>query len=524
MRIRAVLLSMVILGALILAPVSAQEQDPQMLALSACGLPAAAFCDPFDAPSPNGAGTRSGDLDGVVWGVSRATSSDNPSQGDRYHWSGSTMNRCGTNVAVNTPRDVQICNGLLVESVNDGGGQTNLAMYPRQPFDIAGRTGKVAFDVSADSQGPHAAWPAFVYTDQPVPAPYGSASALFDNARNSFGFGVATSNCNGDPNLTGVDQMWTTTNYQYAQRSFSTVGCIHRGTQSLLNHFEVRISASQVEVWATDPGQANLHQLAVGMFAVPLTRGLLWMEDVHYNACKFDSQCNHTFTWDNFGFDGPVLSRDLGFDVLDAISGGNIGFLIPSNGKLTIQIPNVQPMANAASALLEFNLWPHQADTLTYAINGHAAHTQPWPFGPNGQVFGSQTIAMSVPLNEIQAGTNTVVLTSTDTQLGGLSIANIDLILIPDRSGTPVPTSTPSPMPAATDSPTPTATVAPTDTPLPTDTPEPTATTVPGDTPMPTDTPTLIPIATVVIPITCEYRVQVRINGVERPEGAYVPC
>ena len=61
--------------------------------------------------------------------------------------------RAGGNV--NYPRNIQICNGQLVTTVNDGGSVTSLAMYPRQPFDFAGRTGTIVFDVSNDSGGSH---------------------------------------------------------------------------------------------------------------------------------------------------------------------------------------------------------------------------------------------------------------------------------------------------------------------------------------------------------------------------------
>ena len=87
--------------------------------------------------------------------------------------------------------DVQICNGQVVESVNDSSNQTVLAMYPRQPFDFAGRTGVVEFDVSNNTQGPHGAWPAFALTDQPVPAPYDILSGVANNARNSIGVSFA---------------------------------------------------------------------------------------------------------------------------------------------------------------------------------------------------------------------------------------------------------------------------------------------------------------------------------------------
>ena len=51
------------------------------------------------------------------------------------------------------------------------------------------------------------------------------------------------------------------------------------------------------------------------------TRGLIWIEDAHYNANKFGCHCQaqHTFTWDNVGFDGPVVARDLAFDANDAM-------------------------------------------------------------------------------------------------------------------------------------------------------------------------------------------------------------
>ena len=76
-------------------------------------------------------------------------------------------------------------------------------MYPKQPFDFAGRTGTVVFDVSADSEGPHAAWPEFWITDQPLPAPHGKQAGQYPYARNSFGFQV-TLDCGN--NGTGVER------------------------------------------------------------------------------------------------------------------------------------------------------------------------------------------------------------------------------------------------------------------------------------------------------------------------------
>src|SRR5262249_18257947 len=160
----------------------------------------------------------------------------------------------GSTPLVYPDQDVAVCNGQLHEAVNDDGGQTVLAMYPKQPFDIAGRTGTVVFDVSANSQGIHAAWPAFVYTDQPVPVPYASASGIATFARNSFGFTVAQDcntadgqYCNSCPNVnqTAIDSMFVTRNYVLSPLSFSRLGCITRpSSPNQLNHFEIRISQS----------------------------------------------------------------------------------------------------------------------------------------------------------------------------------------------------------------------------------------------------------------------------------------
>ncbi len=138
-----------------------------------------------------GTGNRSGQLDGTVWGVSRATSANNPTQGLLYDWAAVRRNTCGRLEVTEPEHDVAVCHGQAIEAVNDNGGVADLAMYPRQPFDFAGRTGTVEFDVSDNTQGPHAAWPSFLITDQPVPAPYEQAAGLADHAHDSVGFSLA---------------------------------------------------------------------------------------------------------------------------------------------------------------------------------------------------------------------------------------------------------------------------------------------------------------------------------------------
>ena len=465
-----------------------------------------AFCDTFDQPM--GTGNRSGDLDGLVWGASRLSDGWNQGQGQYNLWHTNQMDKCGVMQTVTGLNDIQICNGEMVETTsNDGGegGEVELAMYPKQPFDIAGRTGTVVFDVTADSQGPHAAWPSFMYTDQPVPAPITSISPPNINTstpRNGFGivldgYGNTADNqfidnCPNN-NDTSVGEMFVVRNYVLSDISFNIVGCVKRpntpGSQlnsdsshlgSPLNHFEIRISQSTVTVWGTDPGSTTLQELAVANNVnLPLTRGLIWIGDGRYNASKFNDQATHTFGWDNVGFDGPVLPRDAANDVNDANSTGNLGWGMFNTGSL--QVPNVTGVSQATGALLTMN-WHNDSTvgSFNYRLNGNAWHTQAWPYDPS-QLYAIHTLGIPVPLSEVVNGTNKI-----DFDFSGISgsiVANVDLILVGGQ-GMPScydpsncagsqfssgPTATPG-------GPTLTPTLQPTHTPTPSPTPTPNAT------------------------------------------------
>ena len=434
---------------------------------SSCGLANAVFCETFDAPA--GIGNRSGDLDGTIWGVSRALGGINFGQGQYNSTSPTTMSRCGQEVTVQPPNDVAICNGQLVEAQFDQHGVTSLAMYPKQPFDIAGRTGVVTFDVSDDSHGSHRAWPEFWYTDQPVPAPFTHFSSLQMVPRNSFGVrfaGFCPANLPGcgvrficpdesaDVDVVTVDSAVVVNNY-VSDDSFTDVGtgpiavtpigCVKASSgPGNMNRFQLRVTQNRIDVYASDAGTITpLKKIAIiDNMSLSLTRGLIWIEDVHYNGDKVGiDQGTHTFTWDNVGFDGPRLPRDLAFDVLDRLDPMtgiytgllNLGWGFGPNDitPLTLSASGVYNVANATNAILTFNYFAFTPVTLTYRVNSGAWHDQPWPFGAcytqNGDVScGQKTIAVPVPLADVQAGTNTIQFKSTDAT----EISNIDLVLV----------------------------------------------------------------------------------------------
>lgn len=459
---------------------------------------AVVFNDTFDAPA--GTGTRAGDLNGNVWGVSRTLGAGvNFGQGQYGMWNQVARLNCdGSTTQVVPPADIFICNGQLREAVNDNnnggfdnGDVTSLAMYPKQPFDFAGRTGTVSFDVSDDAYNIHDAWPEFWMSDAPIPDPFthfGSWLALPAN-----GFGVRFANavlagqqgeCPNANNLTHqrwtVDSVVVSRNYVEEDVSanngptFGTLtgmkvtplDCVISSSgPGNMNHVEVRVSQSTIDVYATDAGVAatptTLRHIATITGAnLTLTRGLIWLIDAHYNADKATTLTNpnlpssashrqHTFSWDNVAFDGPFTDRDFTFDCPDALtpsSNGavNLGRFSAANqqSSCSANIPafpsNGTGAPAAAKVLFDFSPGGDPEPTvLNLTVNGHAI-SAPWAAPQNAQTVvptpAWATYAVQIPLTDLVAGANTV-------QLGAdvaMVFANVDVVLADVAGGVAV--------------------------------------------------------------------------------------
>lgn len=426
------------------------------------------FCDTFDAPA--GTGTRSGDLNGNVWGVSREIGGGtNFGQSQYNQWNATVLQKCdGTTPTVTPPNDIMICNGQLREASNDNntlvfdaGDVTSLAMYPRQPFDFAGRTGTVSFDVSNDTAGIHAAWPEFWMSDLPVPDPFNHFDSWQSLPANGFGVRFAAAapigmqgTCPNANNLTAL--RWTvdsavvvrnyvmedTNGYGLVNLKSTPLDCVIEASgPGQMNHVEMRIAQNQIDVYATDAGvaatNATLKHIAVITSAnLTLTRGLIWIEDVHYNADKSGqnrpSQRQHTFTWDNVAFDGPFPGRDFGFDAPDNTAPGqngsvNLGKLALGGGFSSWSIPGVPAKPNPAAVRILFNFDTGNSSpdpkTLNVTVNGHA-HSVPWPY-PDQLQATVRTFAVTVPVTDLVTGTNTVLLGAEVA----LVFSNVDIVL-----------------------------------------------------------------------------------------------
>jgi hypothetical protein len=407
-----------------------------------------AFCDSFDAPDPTPA-SRSGDMNAELWGISRVGTHSNVGQRDLNNFYPATLVGCGAPLKVLPPNDVRICNGRLLEAFWDNQQQQSINIYPKQPFDIGGgRTGTVVFDVSADAEEPHAAWPEFWWTDKPVPAPHADISGHAPYARHSFGFSIAgtffktPSAPVGTPcgaTRTTIDRVMVTRNYQRFDIPFTSVDCVTKGSATgALNHFELRINTNRAEIYASDAGSLDVRLIAFADgLGLTFTRGLIWMEHLSYNACKFNGQCDHTFAWDNVGFDGPDTYRDLSFDVPDANDPQGdgslgLGYLVGPGTTARLTTLPVFRKQTPTGAIVTFNWWAEVDPVVpSFKLNGHQ-YTPAWPYTTENQGWGWRTIDVPVDLAHVPDGPNVLEFTSSVGQI----VANVNVILI---AGAPVP-------------------------------------------------------------------------------------
>jgi hypothetical protein len=162
---------------------------------------------------------------------------------------------------------------------------------------------------------------------------------------------------------------------------------------------------------------------------------MVYIEDAHYNGDKFNHQRLHTFRWDNVGFDGPVLPRDLTFDVPDnnvpdnstqagpSVTATDLGYWVAGGSTRTLAVPGVTA-ANIAAA---------KAALLTFSYANPAGSTASQTVEVNGQPVtvpaGSESIAASVPLTDLVAGANNLVTFAGGPLSTGQNVMNINLIL-----------------------------------------------------------------------------------------------
>jgi hypothetical protein len=226
-----------------------------------------------------------------------------------------------------------------------------------------------------------------------------------------------------------------------------------------LNHFEVRVSQSRIEVYASpwskdgtsfEPGQL----LFAADVQLPFTRGYVTIAVHNHATIKYsegDSPYSERFydawvaRWDNVGFDGPVLASFREYEIPDAseMHEGtlNIGYRIademdgPSH-VLTFQDVDLTGAIAARIAQTSYYLPDEDEATyvLRYRVNGHDWHDRTFDAGElhaashNSQ--GAFAQILDVPLSELRNGDNTLeYVTRNVPQSYPPAALNIDLVL-----------------------------------------------------------------------------------------------
>lgn len=488
-----------------------------------CGLANAAFCDPMNVAHANDPTlTRTQGLDPVLWGTSRVTQLTNAGQGYYDAFQPSTLATCPGAPLVLPEQNSQICGGALAESMNATTTDDFIvqAFYPRQPFDFAGRTGTISTTVDLLSEGIHGNWPDVSITDKPVPAPqpHGDINTPAEGSAPQNGVFISFAGQCADGGVT-VDAVYVVRNYATTVYTPANQQCVlarASGAASVagqLNLVQIQISSTSLDLAASDIGATTLKpighlDLSAPGAALTFTRGLIWLEDETYgpsgSGASILQNPDHEFQWGATAFDGPVLPRDLGFDVPDAnvfTPGYNdLGYSVGGPPGRAFQVESLtQANINAASAaIVTFNWFATDVGGMTVSVNGSTPVATGYPW-PDQNIYLWRTIAVPVPLSALSIGANTITI--AELSGGAKAVANIDLILA-GAGGVVGPTPTPSPTPTAppTSTPasmTPTATASPTPAPAtPSATPQPTAT--PSPTPQPSEVPTPAPSTTPV--------------------------
>jgi hypothetical protein len=428
-----------------------------------CGLASAAFCDNFsEGPSQGG---RGGDLNPAVWSVSRDVGGLDAT--DLMAFPSTPVSSCKSGVTTVSPDDdVLVCDGSSgrqgqILTALSAQNYAFLSMRPRQPFDFAGRTGTISYNVDAVTDGGLSWWTSLWVTDQPSAGATNAAQVLGVLPDN--GVGVNFDNDCGDPSTeVGVGGVFTYSNYAETYIANPSVTCVptQRGS---LNHIQVQLSQTNIAVYASAPSTNGGQTFPANqlLFSTPIslnfTRGYVHFQENERAPLKYTNEFGITPTyannyWSDLAFDGPVInSGEVGYSVPDALTtdpsngADNVGYGLLVNPTSTytccsganqttigpFSISKVS-VAGVTSAELTFDVSYTYAFSLTtsnvalqFKINGGPwQNPNPAPNytaeyactncpGPNGG--GGVPYTVTVPVNDLVSGTNTIAFQAANS-------------------------------------------------------------------------------------------------------------
>lgn len=431
-----------------------------------CGFEHAAFCDTFDAPSDHPG--RSGELDARLWSEGHLQGELPTAPGFVFGIRPATLPACRADLPaqVYPGQDAVICDPtaevpnphLLVACGAQNYGATSLRI--RQPFDFAGRTGTIAFDADGYVINPLLGWIAVSVTEDPMAVP---SYAILGNdeggvlPRNGFEVHFAR-NCPDNMSM-GPRMIALYDDRVESIVDFPDDAPCASVKEGHLNHFEVKVSESRIEVYTSPYSEDGvtfgpLTLMIAADVSLPFTRGYVTIAVHNHATIKYsegDSPYADRFydawsaRWDNVGFDGPVIDTFREYEIADATDTNedrlNIGHRIEDEmmgpeSVLTFKDVDLTGVTSARIAqTIYYLLDGMEADNLLrYRINGHDWHDRPpdaseraaWMHNSHG------TLAqiLDVPVEELRNGDNTLEYVTRDVpQSYPPAALNIDLVL-----------------------------------------------------------------------------------------------
>jgi hypothetical protein len=436
-----------------------------------CGLSAAAFCDTFDAPSVNRG--RAGEMDALKWSGGRTEPMGTP-DGQSLAIGPATISNCraGLPGTVMPPNDALVCdktadvasNHLLVAVAAQNYGQNSYRI--RQPFDFAGRTGKIVFDGEAFILSSLLGWISVAVTEDPISVPSFATLGNYEGGvipRNGF-TAEFERNCGpmaGSGVSLGLLNIYK--DYKGTNISNDKVVCLPV-KEGKIHHFELTVSQTKIEVYGTPFSDDGVKfeapkLLYTANVDLSFTRGYVSISVHNHATIKYSHDnafgATHPYDawvarWDNVGFDGPVIANWREYEAPDALVPWkgeiNTGYIVADAAKgpnATLHFRGVK-LDGAESARLAFLSWyvgayaspaGYDQQLLKYRLNGGAWKDRPLTAAEIGILAGGKNTgvlaqSIDVPLADLGAGDNTLEFVSQNISQGyPLMVANVDLVL-----------------------------------------------------------------------------------------------
>lgn len=470
------------------------NDSPPKLGEPGCGFERAAFCDTFGAPATTR--SRGGELDGVFWSGSRSFGQLSATRALGVGMASIPECRPDLPSEVGVDQDALICEPtfdlmsrhLLVATASQFYGQNSYRI--RQPFDFAGRTGRIVFDASTDPLSPLLGWISLAVTEDPISTP---GYSIIGNDEGSIipknALEVHFSNI-GDDSKIGVRYLHVFNDHVdtvYAPPEGTTAAARRQGK---VNHFEVSISETEVEVTITPFADDGVTFAAPALVyhqpvQLPFSQGYVTLS-LHNHATLKYTDANApgglvnaaVARIDNVGFDGPVITNwressvpdslvefegepfqpvqdprnpenighDIAYVVHDAALGPGPALHLegvdPSNATsatlaLTLYVdflsPSIKPANYALRARVNGNAWHERkltpAEVAFFSDGPTTLDSSGKPMGDPG-TQGRLALLVDVPVDELVAGDNTVELVTDQVPTSYPPLANnVDLVL-----------------------------------------------------------------------------------------------